>query len=304
MSGIGRILVTGRDGQVGAELMRTLAGLGEVIATSRAEMDLESEESICRAVRGSQPRWIVNAAAYTAVDKAESEPSRAWAINAHAVRVLAEEAKALGAVVIHYSTDYVFDGEKSSPYTEEDATNPRNVYGRTKLEGEQLLTDAGIPYLVLRTSWVYGGRGKNFLRTITKLAAEKPELRIVDDQIGAPTAARDIAATTANVLRKWSAAGAASRGVYHLTANGETNWYRFAVGAMDWLRVHRPATNWARLTPISTAEYPTPAARPKNSRLNCGKLERDFGVRLPEWGVSLQQVMEEMQAAGYFENFR
>jgi dTDP-4-dehydrorhamnose reductase len=295
MSGVGRILVIGRDGQVGHELARALAPLGEVTALGRAEMDLEREDSIRETVRSLRPRWIVNAAAYTAVDKAESEPKRARTVNARAVAVLAEEAKAVGASVIHYSTDYVFDGEKPAPYIEDDAANPRNIYGQTKLEGEWLLAATGVAYLVLRTSWVYGSRGKNFLRTILKLAAEKPELRIVDDQIGAPTAAREIAAATAVVLRRWAGTNAKPTGIYHLTASGETSWHGFAAAAIDGLRSCRPEINWARLIPISTAEYPTPAARPKNSRLDCDKLERDFGVRLPDWKQSLAKVLEEMQ---------
>lgn len=292
-----RILLIGKDGQVGGELMRSLAPLGEVTATGRGEMDLASDDSIRAVVRRVRPQLIVNAAAYTAVDTAESQPEAAQRINADAVATLAAEAKSVGAAMIHYSTDYVFDGAKMGPYVEDDAPHPLGVYGRTKLAGELALAQAGIPYLVLRTSWVYGARGRNFLLTILRLAAEKPELRIVDDQIGAPTASFEIADVTAAVVRRWmSGAGAddaAQSGIYHLTAVGETSWYGFAAEA---LRAAAGSKNFARLIPISTADYPTAAARPKNSRLDCGKLEKVFGVRLPEWKVSLAAVLRQMDA--------
>ncbi|HEX4021797.1 MAG TPA: dTDP-4-dehydrorhamnose reductase [Acidobacteriaceae bacterium] len=300
-----RILVTGRDGQVGYELQRALVSLGEVIAVSRKEMDLASADSICNCIRSVRPKLIVNAAAYTAVDKAESEPERAQQINADAVAILAEEAKNLGAAVIHYSTDYVFDGAKATPYAEEDPTNPLNVYGATKLGGEQALAEADIPYLVLRTSWVYGARGKNFLRTILKLAAEKPELRIVDDQTGAPTWARDIAAATASIARFWFKSTGKPRspeqllaraGVYHLTASGETTWHGFAAEAIRVRMQLFPeeGVHFAHLAAIPTSEYPTPAARPRNSRLDCSKAARAFDIRLPEWSGVLTAVLKEM----------
>ena len=285
-----RILIAGRDGQVGWELARSMTGFGSVTAVSRAEMDLASDDSIRAVVRAVKPHLIVNAAAYTAVDKAESEPELARRINADAVATLAAEAKALGAAIIHYSTDYVFDGQKTAPYIEEDATNPLGVYGRTKLAGEQALANAGIPYLVLRTSWVYGTRGKNFLLTILRLAAEKPELRIVADQFGAPTWSRDIASATATMAERWIGSGAADRsGIYHLTAAGETSWHGFATEALR-LQNKKPA----RLIPIPTSEYPTPAARPKNSRLDCRKLQNVFGVKLPDWSDSLDKVIREL----------
>ncbi|HWF65910.1 MAG TPA: dTDP-4-dehydrorhamnose reductase [Acidobacteriaceae bacterium] len=287
-----RILVTGRDGQVGGELLHSLASLGEVTATSRAELDLASETSIQDAIRRARPQLIVNAAAYTAVDKAESEPDLAQRVNVSAVVTLAAEAKTVGAAMIHYSTDYVFDGSKTTPYVEADATNPLSVYGRTKLAGELALASAGIPYLILRTSWVYGAQGKNFLRTILKLAAEKPELRIVDDQIGAPTCAHDIAQATAAIVRNWMTKDRDARsGIYHLTATGETSWYGFAAEAVRLRAMSEPRKTFARLAPISTAEYPTPAARPKNSRLECGKLRNVFGVQLPDWKNSLANVV-------------
>lgn len=286
-----RILIAGRDGQVGWELTRSLASLGVVTAVGRTELDLASDDSIRAAVRAAQPNLIVNAAAYTAVDKAESEPVLARRINADGVATLAAEAKAVGAAVIHYSTDYVFDGTKSSPYVEGDATSPLSVYGSTKLAGEQALADAGIPYLALRTSWVYGARGKNFLLTILRLAAEKPELRIVADQFGAPTWSREIAVAAGEIARRWMDGGdmAVRSGIYHMTAAGETSWYGFAEEALRLL--HR---NSARLVPISTAEYPTAAARPRNSRLDCDKLRKVFGVRLPDWRTSLQAVRGEL----------
>ena len=293
-----RILVTGRDGQVGGELLRSLAALGDTTATSRAELDLASDASIHSVLRAVRPHLIVNAAAYTAVDKAESEPELARRINAEAVATIAAEAKTIGAAVIHYSTDYVFDGAKIGPYTEEDATNPLGVYGQTKLAGEQALAAAGIPYLVLRTSWVYGPRGKNFLLTILKLAAEKPELRIVADQTGAPTCSRDIAQATVAIAKQWLPSGANS-GVYHLTASCHTTWHGFASQALRLLAdsQSRQPEPLARLIPIPSAEYPTAAARPKNSQLDCGKLAGVFHCRLPQWDTSLASVMEELESA-------
>lgn len=286
-----RVLVIGRNGQVGNELLHSLAGLGSITATSRVELDLTSAASIRDAVRRAQPHLIVNAAAYTAVDKAESEPDLAQRINGDAVAILAAEAKSIGAAMIHYSTDYVFDGSKSTPYVEEDATGPFSVYGRTKLAGEQALANADIPYLVLRTSWVYGARGKNFLLTILKLATEKPELRIVDDQIGAPTWSHDIAEATASIARSWIKDPENHSGIYHLTAMGETSWCCFAAEAIRLRTLENLSQPLARLVPIPTLEYPTPAARPKNSRLNCNKVRDVFRVQLPEWKNSLAKVV-------------
>lgn len=297
-SGNLRILVTGRDGQVGMELAHSLAGLGDVTATGRNELDLTSDDSIHWTVREVRPQLIVNAAAYTAVDKAESEPDFAWQINAEAVTTLAAAAKAIGAAVIHYSTDYVFDGAKQTPYIEEDRTNPLNVYGRSKLGGEQALARAGIPYLVLRTSWVYSAEGKNFLLTILRLAEEKSELRIVDDQIGAPTWSRDIAVATTSIADCWGRNGFAEEksGVYHMTATGKTSWCGFATEAIRLRAMSAAAkeTKFARLAPIASAEYPTPAERPKNSQLNCAKLAREFNCRLPEWKVSVAAVVRAL----------
>ncbi|HET9087830.1 MAG TPA: dTDP-4-dehydrorhamnose reductase [Acidobacteriaceae bacterium] len=297
-SGKLRILITGRDGQVGSELVRSMGSLGVLKATTRTELDLASDESIAAAVRTFKPDLIVNAAAYTAVDKAESEPELAGRINCQAVATLAAEAKSVGAAVIHYSTDYVFDGAKTSPYREEDVTNPLSVYGKTKLAGEQALAAAGVPYLVLRTSWVYGATGKNFLLTILKLAQQKPELRIVADQSGAPTWSRDIAEATAVLAAEWLPAHENS-GVFHLTARGSTTWHGFASQAIRLLSAVHPdrAEKLARLIAISTAEYPTAAVRPKNSQLDCSRLAAAFHCRLPEWSDSLAKVMEEYEVS-------
>jgi dTDP-4-dehydrorhamnose reductase len=295
-----RILVTGRNGQVGWELPSALAPLGDVMAVGRSEMDLASAESVRACVRSLRPDLIVNAAAYTAVDKAEEGPELARSINAEAVALMAEEAKRLGAAIIHYSTDYVFDGAKTTPYVEEDPPHPLSVYGRTKLAGEQALAVSGVPYLVLRTSWVYATRGRNFLLTILKLAAERDELRIVDDQSGAPTAAHEIAVATAMIAQRWlygtetgAATGASSEraaalsGVYHMTAAGETTWHGFATEALRLYTAQGKGKKFARLVAIPSSEYPTPAVRPHNSRLDCSKLARVFSVRLPEWNTSL-----------------
>jgi dTDP-4-dehydrorhamnose reductase len=255
----------------------------------------------------------VNAAAYTAVDKAEKEPELARRINTDAVATLAAEAKAVGAAVIHYSTDYVFDGAKASPYVEEDAPNPLGVYGRTKLGGEQALADAGIPYLVLRTSWVYGARGKNFLLTILKLAAERPELRIVADQTGAPTWSQDIANATVAIAKCWLQGSSddvfernvnltemlrKKSGVYHITAAGETTWYGFAEEAIRMSELLSGKNGkLVHVTAISSNEYPTAAARPKNSQLNCSKLALSFNYRMPDWKASLGNVLNQLRSS-------
>ncbi len=294
-----RILVTGRDGQVGRELTRSLAKVGEVTATGRDELDLTSDYAIRDVVQKVRPQLIVNAAAYTAVDKAESEPDFAQRINAEAVATLAAAAETVGAAVIHYSTDYVFDGSKETPYVESDRTHPLSVYGRSKLDGEKALAAAGIPYLVLRTSWVYGGEGKNFLLTILRLAAERPVLRIVDDQIGAPTWSRDIAQATASIAERWRHGkfAATKSGVYHITAAGKTSWYGFAEEAIRLRAISAAAkgTKFARLVPIASADYPTPAERPRNSQLDCAKLEREFDCRMPDWKASVAAVVHVLQ---------
>lgn len=289
-----KILLTGKNGQVGWELQRTLAPLGEVVAFDRQGMDLASPDSIRSAIREAKPDLIVNPAAYTAVDKAESEPELAMAINGVAPGIMAEEAKRLGATIVHYSTDYVFDGTKASPYSEEDAPNPINVYGKTKLAGEQAIQAAGVPHLIFRTSWVYGARGKNFLLTILRLAKERDELKIVDDQVGAPTWSRMIAEATGQVLAQCFSPLATRHlplaeltGIYHLTAAGQTSWHGFAQAALEY---PSPITRHPspRLIPIPTAEYPLPAPRPPNSVLSNEKLRQRFGLALPGWEASLK----------------
>ncbi|MEX2199301.1 MAG: dTDP-4-dehydrorhamnose reductase [Burkholderiales bacterium] len=274
-----RILLTGRNGQVGWELLKALAPLGEIVAPARAELDLRDAARIREVVRAANPDVIVNAAAYTTVDKAESERDAAFALNAGAPGVLAEEAKRSGALLVHYSTDYVFDGTKPSPYVEEDAPNPINVYGESKLEGERAIAVSGCRYLILRTSWVYGPRGSNFMLTMLRLAKERPELRVVDDQVGAPTSSLEIARATATLLAK------GALGLYHMTAAGETSWCGFARAILERAGIAMP------VTAIRTEDYPTPAKRPRNSRLDCSRLRADFGVTLAPWDEALAETM-------------
>ena len=286
-----KILVTGKSGQVGYELMRSLQPLGEVIGVDRSKMDLSDLDQVRDVIRRVQPGLIVNPAAYTAVDKAETEPELAMRINGLAPGVMAEEALKLGAAVVHYSTDYVFDGTKTEPYTEADIPCPLNVYGRTKLAGEQAIAASGVPYLIFRTSWVYGMRGKNFLLTMMRLAAERDELRIVADQHGAPTWCRTLADTTACILSQ--ARGASDNaawwrensGLYHLTSQGATTWHGFADALLD--RAEKKPV----LVPITSTEYPVPAARPRNSRLSCAALMERFG-HLPHWRDALALCQE------------
>lgn len=282
-----RILLTGKAGQVGGELVAALAPLGEVTACDRDALDLADPASIVATVRELRPDIIVNAAAYTAVDRAEAEPALAMAVNGTAPGILAAEALRLNALLVHYSTDYVFDGAKRAPYDENDAPNPLNVYGRTKLAGDRAVQASGAKHLILRTTWVYGARGKNFLLTILRLAAERDELKIVDDQIGAPTWCRDIATATGAILarlpdREGARPGAFS-GLYNLSAQGSTSWHGFAAEIL----AHAAATPKARLLPIPTSAYPTAAARPLNSVLGRDKLRNTFSIELPDWRASL-----------------
>ncbi len=291
------ILVTGVNGQVGFELLRSLQGLGRVIGLDRAALDLTDLDRVREVVRATKPSIIVNPAAYTAVDKAESDEVMARRLNAETPRVLAEEAAKCGATLIHYSTDYVFDGTKDAPYAEDDATNPQNVYGRTKLEGEQGIAASGCAYLVLRTSWVYGRRGKNFLLTMLKLGAERPELRVVADQVGAPTWSRTIATTTAHIVAQGLAAQRGGNaqwwhecsGVYNLTAGGATSWHGFTQAILG-IAMGDKAPN---VLPIPASEYPVPAKRPANSRLAGDKLAQAFGLRLPMWDEALRLCLED-----------
>ncbi len=281
-----KILLTGRSGQVGYELQRSLASLGDMIAPDRAEFDLAQPPTIERALQAHQPDIIVNAAAYTAVDRAEAERDLAFTVNATAPGVIAREAARLGALLVHYSTDYVFDGEKSQPYVEDDPTRPLSTYGLSKLEGEQAIRASGCRHLIFRTSWVYAAMGKNFLLTVLRLAREKPELRIVDDQFGAPTTARMLARTTADVLaRPWTDRAS---GTYHATAAGRTTWCGFAREIVAARGLATP------VVPIRTEEYPLPAPRPRNSVLDNTKLHRTFGVRLPNWRQGLSHTLAEL----------
>ncbi len=291
-----RILLTGKTGQVGHQLERSLQGLGEVIALDSKQMNLTDLDSVRSTIRALKPDLIVNPAAYTAVDQAEKEAELAQRVNGEAPGVMAEEARALGAAMIHYSTDYVFDGSKAGAYLETDATNPQNVYGQTKLAGEQAIAAAGIPHLILRTSWVYGLRGKNFLLTVKRLAAERDELRIVADQIGAPTWSRTIADTTAHIVARLQPQGAqglartqweARSGIYHLTAQGSTSWHGFT----EAIVAHPSTPKKPVVQPITTEEYPLPARRPKNSVLSCAKLIDTF-CDLPQWDKALQLCLE------------
>jgi dTDP-4-dehydrorhamnose reductase len=296
-----RILVLGGDGQVAWELRRTLATLGKVIAIGRKTkphaIDLTQPETILPLVERIQPNWIINAAAYTAVDKAEQEPDVAAAVNAVAPGLLAEAAGRVGAQLLHYSTDYVFDGTASAPYKEDDAANPPGIYGRTKLDGEEAIAKAGCDWLILRTAWVYGARGQNFMRTMRRLAREREELRVVADQRGAPTWSRHIAEATAQILAQLSddrAAWHRACGVYHLTSAGETTWHGFATAIVDHQRQHE-TISCQRISPITTVDYPTPAKRPAYSVLDNSKLADTFGVCLPDWRVALGQVQEELE---------
>lgn len=296
-----RILLLGRDGQLGWELQRSLAPLGEVIALGRAQADLEQPETLRDTIRSNAPDLVVNAAAYTAVDKAESEPDLALLVNGHAVRVLAEEAGKLGALLIHYSTDYVFDGSKSVPYTEDDAPNPISVYGRTKLEGDRAIQASGCRHLIFRTSWVYAARGGNFVKTILRLAGERDELRVVADQIGAPTAAELLADATAlcvGFVTHFPERFGDTNGIYNLVASGETSWHSYARFVVDnAARLGLPLKLAAgSIRPIATSEYPLPAARPLNSRLATGKLNKVFGIELPHWQIHLERVIAELVA--------
>jgi dTDP-4-dehydrorhamnose reductase len=291
-----RILLTGANGQVGSELRRSLVPLGEIVAFDRAGLDLAHPEALIARVRDVAPQAIVNAGGYTAVDKAEGEPEQASAINGTAPRVLAEEARRLGAILVHYSTDYVFDGEKASPYTEADTPNPLSVYGRSKLEGERAVIASGCRHLTLRTSWVYGTRGRNFLLTMLRFAGEGRALRVVDDQIGAPTWCREIADATATLLARPELASPGADGLYHLTASGFTSWFGFARAIFDSPELARLGIARPTLEAIPTSEYPTPARRPRNSRLDCNRLESGAGLRLAPWDEALRGAMAELYA--------
>jgi len=278
------ILVIGARGQLGFELARLLPAYGEVTALDRSELDIGDPDAIRETLRALRPVLAVNAAAYTAVDQAEREPERAEAINARAPAILAEEAKRLDALLVHYSTDYVFDGAAAVPYPEDAPTNPISVYGASKLRGEQAIVASGCRYLVLRTSWVYGLRGRNFLLTIRRLATERDQLRVVADQIGVPNWSRALAEATATLVSRGMDILAERAGLYHLSARGTTSWFEFARAIVG--EVESP-----RVLPITTAEYPTVAQRPPYAVLATEKLERVFGVSLPDWREMLARCL-------------
>lgn len=295
-----RILVTGKTGQVGWELQSALAPLGTVIALDRSQMDLADAGSIRKAIRGAKPEIIVNAAGYTIVDKAESERDLAMQVNGIAPGVMAEEAKRLGAILIHYSTDYVFDGELRRPYVEDDAPNPVNTYGKTKLAGERAIQAVGGMHLILRTSWAYSARGSNFVLTILRLAREKAELSVVNDQTGSPTWARSLAQATADLLRKRDLIPNHS-GVYHLSATGHTPRYEFARAIIRIMKeVSGTPDGWASVKPITSDQYPLPAKRPRNPVTDKDKVQRVFGVEMPHWESQLGAFLSELAVAKKF----
>jgi dTDP-4-dehydrorhamnose reductase len=287
------ILVIGKVGQVGYELGRTLAPLGRVVSVDYPDIDLTDGRSITKWVRETSPRVIVNAAAYTAVDKAETETDRCHQINGVAPGILAEEAKKQNALLIHYSTDYVYDGSKREPYLEDEKPNPLGSYGRSKLAGDQAIQQVGVDHLIFRLCWVYGARGQNFMLTMMRLAREREKLRVVSDQIGSPTWSRLIAETTALALKHRLALPEpqSSNGIYHLAASGRTSWHGFAEAIIGLMP--EAEKKCKQVDPIPTSEYPLPAKRPAFSVLSCAKLQRTFGLQLPPWDESLKQIWEK-----------
>jgi dTDP-4-dehydrorhamnose reductase len=303
----GPILLLGANGQVGGEALPLLRSLGHLVSLTHAELDLTDPSAIRAAVRELRPRWIVNAAAYTAVDKAESDSETAFAINGDAPRILGEEAHRIGAPVIHFSTDYVFSGDGNRPWTEDDPTGPLGVYGASKLAGEQGLAESGATHFIFRTSWVYGAHGENFLLRILKLALEREELKIVDDQYGAPTWSRTLARLAVDCILRGekdalmrggrpAEAVQSISGIYHACSAGFTTWFGFASEFVRMAQATRPGRVFARLTPIPSSAFPTAAKRPMNSRMNCEKLARTFAFDMPAWQDSLSEVMDEMLA--------
>lgn len=293
-----KILLTGKNGQVGFELQRALAPLGEIYAIGSAECDLSDVSALRSLIQGFKPDLIVNPAAYTAVDRAESDADKARAVNAVAPGVMGEEAARLGAAVVHFSTDYVFDGEKSSPYAEADPTNPQSVYGSSKLAGEQALAQATPHHLILRTSWVVGAHGGNFAKTMLRLAAERDELKVVADQVGAPTSAALLADVTAHLARQWQREGRTGFpfGVYHLAASGETSWHAYAqfVIAQAIQAGKTMKTTPDRVLPIPASAYPTPAKRPQNSRMDTTRIRETFGLTLPHWQQGVGHILQQI----------
>lgn len=293
-----KLLLLGCNGQVGWELQRSLSVLGDVVAVGRAEGnlcgDFANPEAVAATVRAVRPDVIVNAAAHTAVDKAESETELAQLLNASTPGVLAREAKALGALLVHYSTDYVFDGSGHMPRAEDAPTDPLSVYGRSKLEGEQLIAASGCQHLIFRTSWVYAARGGNFAKTMLRLAQEREKLSVINDQYGAPTGADLIADVTAHAIRH-VLAQPEDGGLYHLVASGETTWHAYAQFAIAQAQSLRPDLDWKvqAIDAVPTSAFPTPAKRPHNSRLDTRKLQSTFGLQLPHWQAGVTRMLRE-----------
>jgi dTDP-4-dehydrorhamnose reductase len=301
------ILLTGKNGQVGGELLRRLPQLGEVVAPGREQMDLSKPDDIRRTILDVRPQLIINAAAYTAVDQAETDQATARAINQEAPGLMAVEAKKIGATLLHYSTDYVFDGTKRVPYDEMDSANPMSIYGKTKFAGEQAIRSSGVPHLIFRTAWVYAKRGRNFLLTILRLATEREELRIVSDQVGAPTCAADLAAATCKILAgisEWNRVKfvfSEVAGTYHMSAAGQTTWYDFAQAILKEAEAATHNLGWLaeatkgrqliarRVVPISTEEFHSPSRRPSYSVLSNSQLNQAFGITLPDWQSQLKR---------------
>lgn len=289
------ILLTGTTGQVGWELARSLAPLGTVLTPGRAALDLAKPETIAPFLKQQRPRLVVNPAAYTAVDKAETERALAHTINAESVAELARACADIDALLIHYSTDYVFDGSKPSPYEVDDVPNPVSVYGRSKLAGEAIITASGCRHLILRTSWVYGARGKNFLLTMLKLANERDGLRVVGDQLGAPTWSRLIADTTAQLITRIPDSATPAVSLLHLTGAGRTSWHGFASAVVE-IGAQLGLCKAVPVEAITTADYPTPAARPANSSLSLTAIEQAYGLHMPAWGISLKHCLQDLAA--------
>ncbi len=292
------ILLTGADGQVGSELLRALAPLGRVVAPRRAELDLSDDTALRDTMRALRPALIVNAAAYTAVDRAESERETAFAVNAAAPGVLAEEAASIGSTIVHYSTDYVFDGTKGSPYLESDTPAPANAYGESKLAGDRAVAASGAPYVILRTSWVYAARGHNFMRTMLRLAHEREELRVVSDQVGAPTPAWLLADVTVRLLTGHVEGNAfpistSKGGIYNVTTKGHTSWHGFAERILE-LDPQRADQRCRVITPITTADFPTAARRPAYSVLDTTRVERALGKPMAGWEEALERTMAHL----------
>jgi len=290
-----KILLFGAQGQLGWELQRSLAPLGELKALGRADADFDKPETLAAVVDATNPDVIVNAAAYTAVDKAESEPERARRVNAEAPAVLAKAAARHGAWLMHYSTDYVFDGSGNRPWSEDAATGPLNVYGHTKLAGEEHIRASGCRHLILRTSWVYAARGGNFAKTMLRLAAERDRLTVVADQFGAPTGADLLADLSAHALRA-AVDDPSLAGTYHAAASGETHWHGYAHFVIEWARRHGQALKVTAeaIEPVPSSAFPTPAKRPGNSRLCTDRLQQRFGLRLPPWQQGVERMLREV----------